>query len=348
MINSWYLVGHDVSLKDIEQQTSDLLEEFMAVTRGHSPVFAPLEDAQKLIDTINLPAYEAKFVTSSNQLLRALEALLISQQAVLTHYKNDNCQLVQAAFALNPLTEELNLGIGQEDFAFPPENIACGCMSGRTSMNSFFDFLGISAPKPLPKNLEFKQIGNTAWGTQERPGFLQDYLFNEVAEEFLTGPVPDHYSVSYGGHGINSYGLTVRFARGNLALIAQSHFGGFFQDNNESTQRWNEIISHVDRAFGATDIREDHPRENGDSLQPIQRTHLFRYSSFRGVLESLVLVDGEWVIHKAEKELHSHANSWQAEMDLFEKILSDICIEAFSTRQSLDLAPYIRRTDLQN
>jgi hypothetical protein len=91
-----------------------------------------------------------------------------------------------------------------------------------------FNEAGLPVPPiPVPLRSSLNEKDRWLWTTLARhqPDRKLDYFCDAT---WLEKPVPDHVTVSHGGHGINSYALTVRMAWGPLAVIVQDHWGGAY------------------------------------------------------------------------------------------------------------------------
>ena len=112
---------------------------------------------------------------------------------------------------------------------------------------------------------------STHVGTQREPNPESDYMFRPSLK-FLSMKVPDHYVLSFWGHGANSYSANFRLAYGDVAVLFQIGFGAY-TDPNSSQTLWNEAVAGIDMLLKdliITPIGE-----------PRQREILVAYSNFR-------------------------------------------------------------------
>lgn len=84
----------------------------------------------------------------------------------------------------------------------------------------------------------------THLGTLREPNPESDYMFRPSLR-FLTKQPPDHYVLSFWGHGANSYSSNFRLAYGNVAVLFQIGFGAY-QDPISSRTAWNESVAGID------------------------------------------------------------------------------------------------------
>ena len=106
--------------------------------------------------------------------------------------------------------------------------------------------------------------------------------------EYLKGPIPDQYSLNHAGHGVNSYSLNFRFALGDLAIFAQTGWGGAYMDSDEQMRAWEEIEIRL------STIMLNAPVSGFDSSYI--RKYLIVYSNFRinGAVEFWQHTEGQW------------------------------------------------------
>ncbi len=108
-------------------------------------------------------------------------------------------------------------------------------------------------------------------GTIEEPDPQSDYLA-KPSMAYLLGDVPDQWVISYWGHGINSYSRNFRFAYGDVAIFAQTHFGGY-GDLDKMKRRWNAVVEVLSVYLRTVQNAPRGPEK--------ARSRLLYYSSFR-------------------------------------------------------------------
>ena len=106
--------------------------------------------------------------------------------------------------------------------------------------------------------------------------------------EYLKGPIPDQYSLNHAGHGVNSYSLNFRFALGDLAIFAQTGWGGAYMNSDEQARTWEELEIQL------STIMLNTPVAGFDSSYI--RKYLIVYSNFRinGAVEFWQYIQGQW------------------------------------------------------
>lgn len=118
---------------------------------------------------------------------------------------------------------------------------------------------------------QHEKFHSTHLGTLREPGPESDYMFRPSLK-FPSTSVPDHYVLSFWGHGANSYSSNFRLAYGDVAVLFQIGFG-VYTDPDSSQTLWNEAVAGID-AF-LSDITTT-PRG-----EPRQRDTLVAFSDFR-------------------------------------------------------------------
>jgi len=108
-------------------------------------------------------------------------------------------------------------------------------------------------------------------GTLRLPEPESDYRF-DPSLAFLAQEVPDHYVLSFWGHGANSYSANFRLAYGEVALLFQIGFG-YYQDVRLCRESWNSAVAGVDAFLSDIIITP--------GGEPRVRERLVAYSDFR-------------------------------------------------------------------
>ena len=170
-------------------------------------------------------------------------------------------------------------------------------MSNQTA-EDFFNSHGLDIPPLDSYNEEaVKEITEWHWATHPTPTAMQDYLLESV--EYLKGAVPDQYSMSHAGHGLNSYSLNFRYVGGDFAILAQSGWGGVYMDEKKANDDWDHlqlVLSH----FLINAFIEDNPEVR-------IRKYLIVFSDFRleDSFEFWVNKNGEWIQNQNFSSLES-------------------------------------------
>lgn len=141
-----------------------------------------------------------------------------------------------------------------------------------------FGRAGLAAPR-IPTALvpRLRLLDEWRWSTLaegQQPSRIADYLMDA---KWLTTAVPDHVTVSHGGHGINSYALTWRMAIGPVALMVQGAWGGWSGGPAE--------IGHLAELFAqvARVLRRLDERGIGSADGPRRRSVVIEWSTLRGI-----------------------------------------------------------------
>jgi hypothetical protein len=277
----------------------------------HYPVEVDQEEIEILIHAHLLLGDESlwahpQYETSPNQLLRAVEVLLTGNRELVERAQYSECALVRAAGQLNATVKnsrfekELLVDSAQEN-----PYVACDCVPAEVSMRETLAYYRLECPDPGTMGAALRQRNRLWWSSNAAPTAFDDYRFHEVAGEYLLGPVPDHFSLSYDGHGVNSYALTVRFALGELACIVQIGYGGAYGDQELERETWLDAVALLNRlreaAEAGASVRADQGVASdgvgGFANVPRQRTLVYAFSDFRINLESHVLQEyreGKW------------------------------------------------------
>jgi hypothetical protein len=108
-------------------------------------------------------------------------------------------------------------------------------------------------------------------GTLLEPDPESDYML-KPSIKFLSQPVPDHYVLSFWGHGANSYSANFRLAYGDVAVLFQIGFGAY-QDPESCGNSWNVAVAGID-AFLSEIITVP-------SGEPRERNTMVAFSDFR-------------------------------------------------------------------
>jgi hypothetical protein len=131
---------------------------------------------------------------------------------------------------------------------------------------------GLTLPDaPVALHDDIRVFDKSHLGTIEEPGPQSDY-FADPSVEYLRGEIPDQYVASYWGHGINSYSQNFRYAYGDVAIFAQTHFGGY-GDPDKMKRRWNTVVEVLSVYLRTVQNAPRGPEK--------ARSRLLYYSSFR-------------------------------------------------------------------
>ncbi|MGZ0212238.1 MAG: hypothetical protein ACKVI4_07140 [Actinomycetales bacterium] len=301
------------------EKLTHLLEKL----KDHPPANASMSDIAMSLDEFILSRageYERELPFLSDVSLRVIAALSRSDHELLSALAWDTCSMVRFAAAGNPDTpadllislrgdpvwevrEEArkNRAAGVSSSSIRVEQLAvarlagadcaCGSDSASEQMMSWFRRMKLVPPFPPAKHLSLMlaQQSELSWATQPMPLAMDDYMFSTV--DYLRGPVPDQFAVSHAGHGANSYSINLRVVLGQVALLAQSSWGGAFTDPVAAAESWQEVRSVYLWILRRT--------EKLPSSKAHVRERVVTYSNFRGNQWTVErLVDGRRVVEK--------------------------------------------------
>ena len=298
------LIGNEVYFEDFGELDFNY-EQHPEIVLPYGPAFLALIGDPDLVTEFGLHLHE-------NPGVRLIVAHMTTSEDVLDLLSYDRCCMVRAQVAENRNTGDRAIKmLGQDPFTyvremamtrlvdfdpFSPELVndfeisECVCNTDieRHSPDDVFFDLGMDIP-PVTQRFdeEIAEFGDWQWATQPFPTRWQDYMMNETVE-YLKGPVPDQYSLNHAGHGVNSYSLNFRFALGDLAIFAQTGWGGAYMQTDDQSRRWDDLQQSL------CEIMLGAPLDGFDSSYI--RKYLIVYSDFRieGKIEFWQNADGNW------------------------------------------------------
>ncbi|CAB4566093.1 MAG: hypothetical protein F2555_02185 [Actinobacteria bacterium] len=298
------LIGNDVYFDEYYELDFDY-EQHPEVIVPYGPAFLAMLGDPKLVTEFDLHLHE-------NPGIRLIVAHMSKNVDVLDLLSYDRCCMVRAVVAENMNTGDRALKmLGQDPFIYSREialkrlvdfdpmspdlvngfeisECVCNEQIERPSLHDFFDEHGLEIPATVQIFEEqATEFGDWHWATQPFPTRWQDYSLLETVE-YLKGPIPDQYSLNHAGHGVNSYSLNFRFALGDLAIFAQTGWGGAYMDSDEQMRAWEEIEIRL------STIMLNAPVSGFDSSYI--RKYLIVYSNFRinGAVEFWQHTEGQW------------------------------------------------------
>ena len=298
------LIGNDVYFDEYYELDFDY-EQHPEVIVPYGPAFLAMLGDPKLVTEFDLHLHE-------NPGIRLIVAHMSKNVDVLDLLSYDRCCMVRAVVAENMNTGDRALKmLGQDPFMYSREialkrlvdfdpmspdlvddfeisECVCNEQLERPSLHDFFDEHGLEIPATVQIFEEqATEFGDWHWATQPFPTRWQDYSLLETVE-YLKGPIPDQYSLNHAGHGVNSYSLNFRFALGDLAIFAQTGWGGAYMDSDEQMRAWEEIEIRL------STIMLNAPVSGFDSSYI--RKYLIVYSNFRinGAVEFWQHTEGQW------------------------------------------------------
>lgn len=245
--------------------------QFSRVALGHYPVRSSPYSLRRILEheifNSVMSSERGSPLTHSNQLERALAVLATRDSQSIEFAKNDPCALVRAAAEFNVA----NLRSNKDNLVGLVRggdlHIACTCVSSVTAMRETMGYENLTVPDPGPFASKLVQTASKTWSTALAPTRLDDYLLTST-DSYLRGPVPDHFTVSHHGHGVNSYALTLRFAVGDVAFVGRVYFGGLDRDAGADRHHWQLLVEEVQPFFD--DLLEQFSI-NPEEPQPLQQ-----------------------------------------------------------------------------
>ena len=299
------LIGNDVYFDEYYELDFDY-EQHPEVIVPYGPAFLAMLGDPKLVTEFDLHLHE-------NPGIRLIVAHMTKSAEILDLISYDRCCMVRAVVAENMNTGDRALKmLGQDPFTYSREialkrlvdfepispdlvndfeisECVCNDEIERPSLHDFFDEHVLEIPITVQIFEEqATQFGSWHWATQPFPTRWQDYSLVETVN-YLMGPIPDQYSLNHSGHGVNSYSLNFRFALGDLAIFAQSGWGGMYMDSDEQIRAWDELQLRLSHLL----IKA--PVDGFDSSYV--RKYLLVYSEFRieGKAELWQHIEGAWL-----------------------------------------------------
>lgn len=111
-----------------------------------------------------------------------------------------------------------------------------------SGLKNQFSAFGLSLPSlPLALLRRLKKHRNWSWSSTPEREPLADYLF-----KFRGNPIPEKenlLSISWAGHGLNSYALSINLKLGPIHILLKNYMGGVYGDPQVQTKDWNALIS---------------------------------------------------------------------------------------------------------
>lgn len=282
------LINNEVFFEDF-YELDFLYEQHQEIALPYGPAFLALLGDPIYVKQFNLHLHE-------NAGIRLIVANLTEREDWLDLLSYDRCCMVRVQVVENENVGERALGMlvhdpfshvrdsareklskthpSQFDHSnnFEISGCVCNPQAKENLMGDFFLSHGLDIPVPTQAfEEESSEFGQWHWATQPFPSPWQDYLLIESVE-YLKGPIPDQYSLNHAGHGINSYSLNFRYALGDIAIFAQSGWGGAYESTG-AADAWDELQQRLSSLL----IRM--PVDGLDSSYV--RKYLIVYSNFR-------------------------------------------------------------------
>lgn len=283
------LINNEVYFGDFYDQDF-FYEQHKEIVAPYGAAFLALLGDPRHVKDFKLHLHE-------NAGVRLIVANLTNSEDWLDLLSYDRCCMVRAEVAGNKNVGERALGmlaqdpfshvrdiarerllqtqLDQTDFInnFEISYCVCSPQAKENLIGDFFESHGLDIPVLTQAfEEEASEFGQWHWATQPFPSPWQDYLLFESVE-YLKGPIPDQYSLNHAGHGINSYSLNFRHVLGDIAIFAQSSWGGAYESASGQADAWDELKCRLSSLM----IRM--PVDGLDSNYV--RKYLIVYSNFR-------------------------------------------------------------------
>lgn len=142
----------------------------------------------------------------------------------------------------------------------------------------------------LPRSLKryLRQHHEYSWSSLNCREPLEDYLlkFERPQEPTLTNLL----SISWEGHGVNSYALAINLKIGPLHLLVKNYMGGWYGDRSEDRDKWNKLIDNFEPLFSELS-RSHFSRLDETTKIWIQNLDVFQYVDGQYTKQSFQTVD---------------------------------------------------------
>lgn len=251
----------------------------------HDGLLLPLGIAIGLVAGSDYENPGGKYSSHENPAVRVGIAAVTQNPEILDYLSYDPCMLVRTVVAVNDFTsketmrrlssdpylhvrrrtlyghenkEELNIFDERlkllENGEIEPSvddiwPVVCGCNQFPSDAKDFVEVFieenDMYVPM-IPSGLSelLRQFDELFWSTQPFPSPMQDYSLE--SQKYLRGSIPDQYSITHWGHGVNSYSLNFRFALGDLAILSQVAWFGVYNDSEVCIDNWNKMAQELD------------------------------------------------------------------------------------------------------
>lgn len=135
--------------------------------------------------------------------------------------------------------------------------------------SQFADF-GLSLPS-LPSALlkRLEKHRPWAWSSTHEREELADYFL-----KFGSRPNPDQdnlLSISWAGHGLNSYALSLNLKFGPIHILLKNYMGGVYGDPKVQTERWNTLMASFEPMLSEIS-REHYPNHSGETSMWVENS----------------------------------------------------------------------------
>ena len=209
----------------------------------------------------------------NHTLTRLLVAACSDDAETVFALKYDSCALVRVAAQGRTITDTIAQNTNLERKRAEASGCGTACENGYRDLTTALAHASLKIPVvPLVIAQDVRKFDVWQWATQATPTAMGDYHPGHF--EYLRGPVPDQFALSNGGHGANSYSLNIRLAVGDVAMLAQTHWGGAYTGAPPSTPQWLAMCEVAERLTRFADTTWNPRRWN-------RRSWLVTFSDFR-------------------------------------------------------------------
>ena len=175
--------------------------------------------------------------------------------------------------------------------------------NGWSSLLDTFSRRGVNMTPLAPFATNLMEIGEWKWGTEDFDTRAH-YRFIPIVKELLGEPhLPPGLTVSHDGHGVNSFGLTIRLITPRSRALVQTQLGGAYTSPEPAKEALKGMVASV-ASFAHS--AEGRPRDNSD----IQVLFLSRFRGHRAAGFINPSIDPSIDINQWLQDQRREAPSW--------------------------------------
>jgi hypothetical protein len=127
-----------------------------------------------------------------------------------------------------------------------------------------------SLPVTVLRNL--RQHGDWSWSNRFEREELADYLLK--LERGPSTEFDNLLSISWAGHGLNSYALSLNLKFGPIHILLKHYMGGVYGDPSADLERWNTLVDSFEPLFSELS-RKHYKHFSGDTKIWVQNSSVF-------------------------------------------------------------------------
>jgi hypothetical protein len=141
---------------------------------------------------------------------------------------------------------------------------------------------------PVSLTRKLKQHSDFSWSSRHDHEALSDYFLK------FQWPQPPNegnlLSISWEGHGVNSYALAVNMKIGPIHVLLKNYMGGWYGDRSQENEKWNTLVDSMEPLF--SELSRPHFSHTEESTKIwIHNQELFEYVDGVYTLESFKSFD---------------------------------------------------------